>query len=159
MTECQNAGAEDPPILSNDDDLTNSLPPANEPVSAPDPGKPPKPSKETRGAAAKAAAMLKASTLSLTSMSSTKRKRRDNRRDLEERPTKLLPTRVPDIPMPQLTKSIVPKEKIQSNVPKLAPIGEDPPEIAGRVEMKLFFIDRNRNPMDYKFEPPKQTVS
>jgi hypothetical protein len=50
-------------------------------------------------------------------------------------------------------------KKSRSDVPELPPIDEDPPETEGGFQMRLFFIDRERRPMEYEFKPPKQTVS
>lgn len=114
----------------------------------------------SRSAATKARAKFNG-LLSSTSEPRGKRKRKvhaANDLGSQEQPSKRLRTRDPDIPLP-LPRSSAPKEKPVSTVPKLLPINEDPPETADGMKMRLFFIDGTRQPMDYNFKPPKQTVS
>jgi hypothetical protein len=154
---------EEPSMPSDDAPLTDDPSPANGPALPPETTKPPHTSTRAsrrkigqREAAEKAAAMLKGLN-AMSSEPSKKRKNRSKAAEVSERPAKLPRTREPDIPLIPMVSVLL--KKSRSDVPELPPIDEDPPETEGGFQMRLFFIDRERRPMEYEFKPPKQTVS
>jgi len=64
--------------------------------------------------------------------------------------------RAPDLPLPPPP---IATEQPEDNIPYITPIDEDPAETTAEgVKLKLFFIDRDRDPLDYEFKVSENAV-